>query len=226
MWMGRLLVSGAFALLLVALSDTDAAAAEPIGTLLEDGAQVLEATTEAVTEATGPAVEPITPAMEPATSIVGPLLEPIAPDVPILRALPTLPLVPVSPPILISPADLAVPDLPGPAANHLPGTPGSTLAVVRVPDPVESTTTVDSAGSLAAIADEVVQAGATVAQELERIVDAAIPSAAFTADGATSVMAGMLIGLSMIMAAGWSALAGEVRLQPIGLRLAPPVPPG
>lgn len=226
-WLARIVLSGAFALVLVALSGTGAAASEPIGTLVDEATQVLDTAPDAVTEASAPLVEPIAPAAEPVvapvTAVVGPVLEPIAPEVP---SLPSLPLAPVTPPALpIAPlAELAAADLPG-LVDPMADVPLATSHIDPRPDPVEPSIT-GADGPLTTFAEDIGEAGAAVAQGLEQIVDAAIPSATFMGDGGTIVMAGLLIGLAMVVAAGWFTLVGQVWPRPIGLQLTPPVPPG
>jgi len=217
-WLGRVVPAGAFALLLVALGATAAAASEPLATL-----------GTLVDEVSAPVVEPV---VELAGSTGSPIIEPIVPDAPVLPTLPIAPILPLPPvlsvpPVLESPVELAIHEIPDPVADTLV-TSVSTAAAPRVPAPILETSPIDevAAGSVATIGADVAKAATAVAQELVQSLQAAISVIGLTGDASTSVMAGMLIGLSMAMAAGWSLHAGQVRLRPIGLQLAPPVPPG
>lgn len=211
------------AVVVVLLAAADAAAADDAGRLIQ-----------AVDEGVAPVVEPLAPVVQPIAPIVEPVLEPVAgqlgpvlePVKPVIGAvLPVLeardPLVatadlPVATPEFAVRAKRAATTAATPvgapvatAASALPNLDARQVATTEVPRPVDG-------GSMAA----------TVTRQLGDLFDSSVPLSGPPADAGTTMAAALLIGLLMTIASGWTMSANAARLRPIGLTLAPPVPPG
>lgn len=231
-WTARVFAASASALALLALSAAVAAAAEPLEPVPENPVGSLIVTVDAVAAPVlDPVNEPLAPIVDPVTEPLAPIHEPPQPVVPTLPGVPAVPNFPglrTSPtlPALPTLVDRLIPDLVGLSAPALreasaPTFPAPIDALPVVAAGPAEGVTLSTAASVAAVADDLLAA----AGDLAAALDVAI-TGAFGADGGTTVMAGTLIAFLMAMAGGWSSIAGGVRLRPIGLRLAPPVPPG
>lgn len=211
------------AVVVALLVAAEAAAADDLGSLVDEAVAVAE-----------PILEPVTPVVEPfveqATEPLAPIVDPIIPIVPVTPIAPIAPILDTVPPLLEQLAPLLNP----PVEAVTP--PGVDVRVERraatLPTPADARGTTaaapHAATSVAAAVPASLDGGglATLMLEVGDLFESIVPMSGPPADAGTTLVAALLIGLFLALSPGWatSALAG--RLRPIGLTLAPPVPPG
>ena len=220
------------------LATADAAAADDLGGLVGDVVRTVEVGAEPVVEPTAPLVEP---ALEELAGQLAPVLEEVAPVAPVPPIDPIDPIVDAVPPLLdtLDPG-LALPVLPVlPVLDVTPATPLDHDAATR---PISADSPVETAEATAPVPADVLAtlatqpafdltsadggSTATLTLELGDPFDSPVTLNGPLADAGTTLIAALLIGLSMAVPTGWAASAIAGRLQPISLTLAPPVPPG
>lgn len=210
------------AIALVLLAATSAAAADEVDSLIADTLQTTEAEIDPAVEPATPIVDPL---LEPITEQVGPLVQPVAPLDPIDTFVDgVLPVLETTLPRFDLPAALGLPA--GAEHDVAPSTASEATATPRV----ASTPILDAVAADPALHSAVPDAGRpmtpTLELELEGSFDLSEPASGPPVDAGTTMVAALLIGLSMAIASGWATAPVAARLRPIGLTLSPPVPPG
>jgi hypothetical protein len=223
------------------------AAFDDLGSLIDGGV----AAVEPIVEPLEPIVDPLVPVVAPLLPVIEPLQPVVEPLLPIVEPLEPVvePLQPIVEPLLpiVEPLEPIVPLVPGlgglvPVVERLDPVPGVDAAAgERAPTratPADTFDGIDMTGAAFealpfADPDRVndmtaVDAGSvtTMLVELGEFFDAPMPLGGPQVDAGTGLAAALLIGLSMAVAPGWATSAFAGRLRPIGLTLAPPVPPG
>lgn len=209
------LVAAAVAVLLAA---ADAAASDELGSPVEGAIATVDDVVEPVVDPLAPILMPV---MEPVGERLAPALDPVTP--PVVGAV-TPVLDPLEPALYAPDLPIATPRI-GVSA-HPP------LARIR---PVDELLVAEAAPPLSTLLPIAAAPTPALARAEGRVplsrepagpVNSPTPVSPSPAGAGTTLVAALLVGLAMAIPSGWAMSAVAARLRPMGLTLAPPVPPG